>query len=137
MKYYSEKLNKVFNTSKECVKAEDEFEKAKALEKELAEKAKVKRAEEKAEHLKLIEEATNAVKIAQDLYKEAEEEVEEIYTIAKKKGASIAKEAVERLDETEKSLALLNRTYAEKYNEPLTSENDQVLIRLFNNIFKF
>lgn len=58
MKYYSEILNKVFDTEKECVKAEHEHKKACAEkarieeEKKLAEK---KKQEERAEDAKRVE----------------------------------------------------------------------------------
>ena len=57
MKYYSEILNKVFNTEKECIKAEHEHEKA------CAEKARIEEEKKLAEKKKQEERARDAKKV--------------------------------------------------------------------------
>ena len=54
MKYYSEILNKVFNTEKECIKAEHEHKKA------CAEKARIEEEKKLAEKKKQEERAADA-----------------------------------------------------------------------------
>ena len=66
MKFYSEKLNKLFETEKECAEAEDAHEKALAE----AEAKKKALAEERASRAKEVEDAYKAVLEAKKLYNE-------------------------------------------------------------------
>lgn len=66
MKYYSEKLNKLFETEKECVEAESAHEKALAE----AEAKKKALAEERASRAKEVEDAYKAALEAKKLYNE-------------------------------------------------------------------
>lgn len=64
MKFYSEKLNKLFETEKECAEAEDAHEKA-LVEAEAKKKAL---AEERASRAKEVEDAYKAVLEAKKIY---------------------------------------------------------------------
>ena len=66
MKFYSEKVNKVFDTQEDCLKAEKDYEDEKA-KKELAKKQKD---EARAARAKEVEEAFNAMMKAKDHYTE-------------------------------------------------------------------
>lgn len=73
MKFYSELTNKVYDTEKACMKAEQEYKQAQAAKKRAEEEkrlAEKKKQEERAEDAKHVEAARLAMVDAQKAYKE-------------------------------------------------------------------
>ena len=116
MKYYSEKLNKTFNTEKECLNAEKQYEKEKNYIKnnkplnegqtaELVAKDKVNRSlisKEKKEFADKIVQAEKALDEANKEYSLAQDKATEVVQKANKEVKQILDEAKNKVKEAER-----------------------------------
>lgn len=114
MKYYSEKLNKNFDTEKECIEAE----------KQLEEKEK-KNKETRKEMALLVDDADKKVKEAYKEYEQAQQIAAEILEKSNKEVEDIINKAREKVKkaEQEKYEALLN--FSNKYGVYTKTINSQ------------
>lgn len=108
MKYFSEKLNKTFDTPEECMKAEEEFEAKEKETKAVAESKKkkelVKAIEESEEKLdKAYAEYELAKKNASDIVKKANIEAREILSKAEDVVAQASNDRINAISEFNKN----------------------------------
>lgn len=106
MKYYSEKLNKTFDTAEECRKAELDFDNAQ-LSKEMEEVAKdvekKSKSKEKKELVKKIEAASESVKAAKDEYQKAREKAAKILEYSNREIEKLLNAAEDKVREAKKA----------------------------------
>ena len=132
MKYYSEKLNKPFDTEEECVKAEKEFDRQQEqIQKELDEAIAAKKVEDeklnasKKEMSKTIEEANKKLEEANSVYEVAKQKATEIINEAKQKANEILGAAREKVrlaqEEKYKAVSAFNDKFG-PYTISLTGE---------------
>lgn len=144
MKYFSEKLNKQFDTEKECLEAEAKYD-------EEQKKTEVAVSERKAEVSRRKKELSDQITVADkdidSAYKEldaAKEEANKIVAEAKKRANEIVRKAVEKVD----SAASTRRDLVEKFNDEFgpymvtytgsrADEEYNRLIRKIKNAFSF
>lgn len=156
MKYYSEKLNKHFNTEKECLKAEkqyerekqfiknnkslNEFETPEEIAKDKVNKSLVsKEKKEYADKIKLAEEkldeANNEYSIAQDkaakILEESNKQIKEILDSAKNKVTEAERARRDALLEFNKKFGVYTAHYTgekaiEEFNKSITRFNEPI-----------
>ena len=142
MKYYSEKLEKTFNSEKECLDAEAKYEREKRdrqieLDKAVAESNKTKK-----ELSRVIENAQAEVDEANSLYDVAKEKAQQILKEANIKASDIlnaAKEKVKVAEEKKyKAVADFNKKFG-PYSTTLTGDRAaneyKKILKGFDNVF--
>lgn len=97
MKYYSEKLAKMFSTEEELTKAEKEFEELKTKK----EKQKTELALSKKKMAESIEKANSEIDDARENYAKVYEEAEKIINKARKEAEDLLNPARERIREAQ------------------------------------
>lgn len=131
MKYYSEKLDKIYNTEEELNKAESAAEEEKALV-EVTRKDLAKKVDEANSRIEEAYENYNKAKIeAKKIADEAKQKIQEILEPAKKeiKGAEYAK--VEAIKEFNSKFGVYTATYS---GEKAVAEYNR-LVSQFSNVF--
>lgn len=106
MKYFSEILNKNFDTEAECVKAEKEHEEAES-----------KKAEAKALVKKDSDEVNKAFTIRNEARRSYNDKVKEAYKIYKEKVLAARKEYEESIEEVRKAKDKAELEFDKKYRE--------------------
>lgn len=159
MKYYSEKLNRPFDTEEECVEAEKEFDRQqeqiqKELDKAIAEK-KAKEEEynaSKKELAKVIEAADKKIEEAQsmldvattkarEIINEAKQKANEILNAAKSKKAAAQQEKYDAIAAFNKkygpyTISLTGDKAAEAYNRDI-QDLSKVLQNFWSSFWDF
>lgn len=150
MKYFSELLNKPFDTEADCIKAEKEYKEeqskiSKQLEAALAEKKAKEEAEQKSkkELSKVIEEATKEKAEAEKLYEVAQAKAQKIKEDAKIEANKILSAAADKVKEAEQKRVDAVVAYNKKFGayttvltgEKAADEYNKTLQRL-NGIIK-
>lgn len=138
MKYFSEKTNKSYDTEKECINAEKQFD----LEQKEKEKKVSEVSKRKKELANRIEEAEKKISEANKLYDIAKETATSIINEANKKAKELLTNAQEELKKAgaEKFNAVreFNKefgTYTTTITGEKAAEDFEKIIRHFNNIF--
>lgn len=117
MKYYSEKLDKTFNTEKECLKAEKEYERknkyikenkplnenetSEELAKQQVNKSLISK--EKKEYANKVAEAEKALEEANNIYSTAQDRAAEILETSNRQVKEILEEAKNRVKDAERA----------------------------------
>lgn len=149
MKYYSETLNKNFDTEEECLKAEHAYKcnqhKADEKLKKVVEEKKAKEQQlalTKKDLAAKVEQASAKVDEANNIYDAAKEKASDIINKAKEEAASILDAARAKVREAEKARYEALATFNEKfgpYTTTLTGEKAAAeyskSIRRFNDVF--
>lgn len=149
MKYYSEKLNKPFDTEEECIKAEKEFDKEqKRIQEELDKAIAAKKEEEekynasKKELAKTIEAIDKKIAEANSVREVARQKATEIINEAKQKANELLSAANTKVKEAQqekyKAISAFNEKYG-PYTISLTgdkaAEEYKKVIKEFSNNF--
>ncbi len=155
MRYFSDLTKKYYDTEKDCIKAEEEYNKEQervtnALKKATLEKEKKDKEIQlkKKELAKAIEDAEQEVTEANNVYDAAKEKAREIYAEAKKKADELLDVASAKVKDAEekkyKAVAEFNRNFgpytttitgakaAELYNNTIKSLNN-----FWRNFYRF
>ena len=93
MRYYSEQLDKFFNTEKECIEAESEVERKAEIEKKKQEEKAIADQKLKKELAKKVDDAETALTEAYDSFKKKKEEADNFLKDAKIKYEKILDDA--------------------------------------------
>lgn len=131
MKFYSEKLDKLFDNEKDLIKEETAAEKA-AIE-------KTKKAEAKKAEAKVVEDAFKARNAARTEYNKNVAEAKKIYTESLQALRTTFDEAVtaenKKLDEAEKAYDAALKEFIAKHPEGyhLTLTDSDNVVTMFNN----
>lgn len=128
MKYYSELLNKPFDTEKECLQAEKEFKRQQA--KETATKSAI--SADKKFMASKIEEANIKLKEANENYKLARNKAAEILEKSNKEVEVILDEAKEVVRKAEQAKLEAVRAFNEKYGAYTTTVTGEQATEEFN-----
>ena len=149
MKYFSEELNKNFDTEEECIKAEKAYQLEQKKNEEKLQKALQEKKDRdneialsKKEMASKIEEATAKVDEANSIYEAAKEKATSILNKAKEEASNILEVAKNKVREAEKSryeaVSAFNKKFG-PYNVTLTGEKAaneyNKAVKRFNNIF--
>lgn len=144
MRYYSEQLDKFFNTEKECIEAEKELEKKAELEKKQKDEKLANDQKLKKELAKKVEEAESKLTEAYDnfqneknradtLLKNAKKEYENILEAAATKIRSAEKDKMKAVEEFNNKFGVYSKVYnGEKAARELSRIN-----ALLNNVFNY
>ena len=148
MKFYSEQLDKVFETEKECLRAEKEFaleQKRKEERKTQEEKAREEKAlisKEKKEYADKITKAEEELKVAQENYKVAQDKAAEILEESNKQVTELLNTAQEEVKKAQRAkrdaiVAFSNKfgTYTKSYTGEKAIEEFNKALDTFTNPF--
>lgn len=143
MKYFSEKLNKTFDSEKECLKAEQEYEKVQQQLVADQEKKANEISKRKKELSKVIEEAEDKLAEANKLYEIAQEKAAKILEESNKQVKEImdvAEASVKNAEEA-KFNAILNFNkefgpYSISYTGAKAADEFNRSMKKFNKTFK-
>ena len=141
MKYYSEVLNKNFDTIKELQSAEsafklEEMRRAKELEK-AAQERKIKEqeiADDKKKLVKAIDEAKAKVDEAQTIVRSSYQEYNDLVRIAKEQGAKKVAEAKTKLNEASRDYYSAIKVYNDKYGVYQKTITNKDAVTEFNKL---
>lgn len=145
MKYFSEKLNKAFDTEQLCLDAEAQYEKEQAEQKKKEELAIAT----KKEMANAIEKADQEIDMAYDSYNKAVKQVEELKKEYDKKAEEILKPAREAIKDAQKKRFNALKEFNQKYGTYTKTYTGDKALKEFNrldslfdvffpfNIFKF
>lgn len=128
MKYWSELLQKPFDTEKECLQAEKEFKRKKAQE----DATKSAISADKKFMAGKIEEADKKLKEANESYKLAKNKAAEILEKSNKEVETILEEAREVVRQAEKDRLEAVRAFNEKYGAYTTTLTGEKATEEFN-----
>ena len=138
MKYYSEILNKTFNTDVECLEAEKAYEDAKAKAAEVKAASEAKASKRKKELANAVEKATEELETAELNLEAAKEQVKILLEESNKKMVDIlnpAKEAVRKANQA-KYVAISN--FNKEFGAYTTTISNESLNKHYkNNLFDF
>ena len=142
MKFYSEILNKNFDSAKECTEAEEKYNREKKEKQEALDKAVEESNKTKKELSKVIESAETEVDEANSLYEVAKEKAQQIIKDANIKACDILNAAKEKVKEAEhkryEAISNFNKKFG-PYSTTLTGDKAaneyKKMLRGFDNIF--
>lgn len=132
MQYYSEILDQVFQTEKECLEQEKKFKEEKKIKDKQEQEEKAAISRDKKYLADKIEEANKNLKLANENYKLAQEDAKNIIEEANQEASEILKTAKElvRTAEKEKVDAVMN--FNKKYGVYTTVLTDDKVLEEFN-----
>ena len=128
--YYSDVLNKTFNSKEECLDAEREYRLKKTAEEE---RTKIKN-KEKEELSNKIDEADKEIEKLHDEHEKVKEEARIIIKEAEDKAAELFKQFYLKLDKASEKRMLLIKEFNEKYGSDVKDSPYQTYMNVVNKL---
>lgn len=144
MKYFSEVLNKTFDTEDELVKAEEQYEVEQKEKEERANKERTLISKEKKAGADLIKKADDEVSIAQEKFNETKKEAQKILSDAYKKAEEMIRTSSKELSVAQEKRYKALREFNERFGPYTVSYTGEKAynefkkaVDYFNSMFNF
>lgn len=128
--YYSDLLNKTFNSKDECLEAEREYRLKKTADEENIKRKNV----EKEELSSKIDEADKEIDQLSEEYKKVQEEADNIIREAEDKAEDLLKQFYLKLDKASEKRMLLIKEFNEKYGSEVKDDAYQTYMNVINKL---